>query len=965
MIKNIIFLLFIIPSLTLYSKTIYVSKQGDDSNNGEINSPLLTIQKALDMLVAGDTCFIRAGVYYESLRLTNSGTETKPIRIYNFNNEKVEIHNTTVIQNWTTDVNNIYKTKIKDSVTQLFINNRPYMQASFPSVNEGEMSTNSWGNATAYSNKKITITGLSQFNNLNGAKVFGLHGDRIVGLNGTVIAQSGETVTLQNDAWYWNEAFSTSYLGSGKAFVIGNKQFLDTPGEWYQDSTFLYFIPLSQSNNTEDKIEIRHNIVGLNLEATKHIIISGITFFGGSINMKNSENITITNCEILYVTPLFNFRQGFEKFGLKINKYDDPQSWNGSTPNLDLYDGPDTWSGKGIEISGQNNTLEKCIIKHSWGDGVTMWGTNNTVNNCIIQDCDWLGIDCAPLCVSGKNHIISNNEISHSGRSVLLHRFLSNSKITNNNIHHGALLCDDAGLTYCFWTEGNTTEIAYNWLHDLQCKKNGAGIYIDNWSYNMNIHHNVISNCLVGININKPNKNIAVWNNTLFKNQFSMGSWGAEGTESSNFKTFNNITDTDKKLSWNYDSFYGTQLDSNYLYSNNIFVDPSNNNFELKPNSMAINSGIKNEYTIDYFGTLPDKGAFEYGKTPLKTGSSLILQNKKNENPYPTSNLSLVKNTKDSTLLQWEYVHGFIDSYYVQRKKSGETEYKTVKIVDSTFFQFNDTISELGEFRYQILAKNKYGFASPSNSVEVFKNQNITNGIFLDAENNDLQNGTTITEETIGYLDNKDWVAFKQVDFGKELVDACNIRYAVPCSNAWQNIQIRLDSYMGEIVGEHITENTGGWDKFEIKTFPIKPTTGIHDIYIKFRGKFGIGTLDWFQLYNSNGTVKKTLQKDPKCPQPYTTSSEIPVKLFPNPGNDLLRVSFENTELASATVEIYNTIGHKISTQSFTELYPGEIELYVDSKALDLGLKSAFYIIKVNIESESHNQETILKYIRL
>lgn len=59
----------------------------------------------------------------------------------------------------------------------------------------------------------------------------------------------------------------------------------------------------------------------------------------------------------------------------------------------------------------------------------------------------------------------------------------------------------------------------------------------------------------------------------------------------------------------------------------------------------------------------------------------------------------------------------------MQRKKSGEKEYKTVKIVDSTFSQFNDTISVLGEFRCQILAKNKYGFANPSNSQKVFKNQ--------------------------------------------------------------------------------------------------------------------------------------------------------------------------------------------------------------------------------------------------
>ena len=176
---------------------------------------------------------------------------------------------------------------------------------------------------------------------------------------------------------------------------------------------------------------------------------------------------------------------------------------------------------------------------------------------------------------------------------------------------------------------------------------------------------------------------------------------------------------------------------------------------------------------------------------------------------------------------------------------------------------------------------------------------------------------------------------------------------------------MRIDGFMGEILGEYITENTGGWDIFEENVFPIKPTRGIHDIYVKFRGKKDIGTIDWFELFNSNGTVEKTIQKDPKCPQPYGSTSEIPVKLFPNPGNDLLRVSFENKELASAKVEIYNTIGHKISTQSFTELYPGEIELYIDSKELDLGLKSAFYIIKVNIESEYHNQETILKYIRL
>ncbi len=948
--KLIVFILIFLPLIS-FGNNYYVSKNGDDLNTGTINNPLKSINKALDLIKSGDTLTIREGTYLENLILNES---ISGIFITNYKNEKVIISPSINIYNNYKVVeykNNIVKINISDSILQLFINGDPRMKASFPTMNEEMFDLNKAANVYVSYNKKIQFGGINKFSNLIGSQFIGICSDNIVSIGGTITAVNNNEITVSDTGGYWIESFQNSYLGNGKGFLTGSLDFLDTEGEWLWKQASLYIY--TSDTNALFKNEIfartqKHAII-IN---SNDITINGIDIIGGSILLKKSKNCILSNLNIKYPVPFHHPWSGFERFS---------QYWTGTEV---LTRGPETWTGKGVEIGGENNTLINCHIAKSWGDGVTIYGTGNTVENCIIEDCNWIANDCSVLCASGKNHTIKNNTLKNSARSVLLNRKLENSKILYNDIAYGGKICTDLGLTYCYDTDGKNTEIAFNFIHDSRSKKNGVGIYLDENNANHNIHHNIIRNCSVGINLNKPCKNTLVYNNTLYKNEFSMGAWG-NGGELENVYVFNNLTDTDKKLTWNYDAFYGTKQDSNNLYNNNIFQDPSNNSFYLKPNASAINSGIKNEYTIDYFGTLPDKGAFEDGETAWKTGSSLILQNEKNENPYPTSNLSLVKNTKDSTLLQWEYVHGFIDSYYVQRKKSGETEYKTIKIVDSTFVQFNDTISELGEFRYQILAKNKYGFASPSNSVEVFKNQNITNGIFLDAENNDLQNGTTITEETIGYLDNKDWVAFKQVDFGKELVDACNIRYAVPCSNAWQNIQIRLDSYMGEIIGEHITQNTGGWDKFEIKAFPIKPTTGIHDIYVKFRGKFGIGTLDWFQLYNSNGTVKKTQQKDPKCPQPYTTTSEIPVKLFPNPGNDLLRVSFENKELASAKVEIYNTIGHKISTQSYTELYPGEIELHVDSKALDLGLKSAFYLIKVNIESESHNQETILKYIRL
>jgi hypothetical protein len=85
-----------------------------------------------------------------------------------------------------------------------------------------------------------------------------------------------------------------------------------------------------------------------------------------------------------------------------------------------------------------------------------------------------------------------------------------------------------------------------------------------------------------GININKPHNNHQIYNNTLFNNNYSMGSWGPDGTELRNVETFNNLTNTNKKAKWNYDAFYGTEMDSNYVYlEDNIFQDPLSHTWSL------------------------------------------------------------------------------------------------------------------------------------------------------------------------------------------------------------------------------------------------------------------------------------------------------------------------------------------------------------------------------------------------
>ena len=70
------------------SSVYYVSDEtGNNTNAGTINAPLKTIQKALDMAKAGDTVYVRGGVYNEQLTIKTSGTKEQPIVIKNYQKE--------------------------------------------------------------------------------------------------------------------------------------------------------------------------------------------------------------------------------------------------------------------------------------------------------------------------------------------------------------------------------------------------------------------------------------------------------------------------------------------------------------------------------------------------------------------------------------------------------------------------------------------------------------------------------------------------------------------------------------------------------------------------------------------------------------------------------------------------------------------------------------------------------------
>lgn len=86
LIIGIVLLMFVQgASATIY----YVAKTGNDGNAGGESSPWLTIQKAANTAVAGDTVYVKAGTYTEQVIFQKSGTPGNYITFQNYSTDVV------------------------------------------------------------------------------------------------------------------------------------------------------------------------------------------------------------------------------------------------------------------------------------------------------------------------------------------------------------------------------------------------------------------------------------------------------------------------------------------------------------------------------------------------------------------------------------------------------------------------------------------------------------------------------------------------------------------------------------------------------------------------------------------------------------------------------------------------------------------------------------------------------------
>lgn len=84
----LLFSILLMFSISVNAADYYVATTGNNSNAGTIAAPWLTVQKAANTMVAGDTAYVRSGTYNESMiNFTNSGTAGSPITIKGYPGE--------------------------------------------------------------------------------------------------------------------------------------------------------------------------------------------------------------------------------------------------------------------------------------------------------------------------------------------------------------------------------------------------------------------------------------------------------------------------------------------------------------------------------------------------------------------------------------------------------------------------------------------------------------------------------------------------------------------------------------------------------------------------------------------------------------------------------------------------------------------------------------------------------------
>jgi len=138
----------------------------------------------------------------------------------------------------------------------------------------------------------------------------------------------------------------------------------------------------------------------------------------------------------------------------------------------------------------------------------------------------------------------------------------------------------------------------------------------------------------------------------------------------------------------------------------------------------------------------------------------------------------------------------------------------------------------------------------------------------IEAENYSNINGQSIKEITLpggfglGYISYDDYAVYNSINFGQ----GASLFKAKVAAAKFTNIEIRVGSETGTLIGNLSVPSTGSWDIYqEISCDISNAIKGVNNLYLVFKGAVNI---DWFVIASASASVS---------PTPVPTASPAPV----------------------------------------------------------------------------------------
>jgi hypothetical protein len=642
---------FVVISISSYSNTYHVSRNGDDLSNGlSIETPFKTIDKLNSIQFApGDSIlFERGGVYQGSLVINSSGEPEKPLYFGAYGTGDIPVLSGSVnISGFNRVEGALYQAKCQRNVEILFGDKGFLTIAREP--NKGFYLMEGGGRDYLVDldleRKEMEVVGAT------------------VRMRVTPWKYEYRKVTrfknykMDFDSILFNKPPSYHQCKKGYGYYLdGKKEFLDHDGEWYysreEDKIFLISekeVEQScslQGSYIDDGVVLKKGISNIHLEslAITGFINTGINARGGN------ENIRVKDCEFSYIG----------KLGILAEK----EGNHFEIINNSFFDITGT-ATRLFEISNsliENNQFRRIGLIPGYGvDGV-----NGAIGICIENHEVRHNRSNSSL---SHHNVIRNNHVDSTGyMSVRMDGH--NNTCEKNVFKNGLLTLNDGGLIHVWAADTSYTFqsiIRNNIFMNCIGYSEGTpsdhlitvGIYIDNRCKDMIIENNLVFNTGNGITLNSGTFRVVARNNTCYDTRTK--SFGiSQDTDMGNLH--HNITNNvffnkrNMKSTFSLENHQDTYLNPGYIDSN-IYISP-NEKFHLR--KITVDNKWKNtrEHTLE-----------GWQETTGQDKNSVLMVPEKDGKTYPVSKLFVNESDEEKTYsLDPSYV--YMDIY--KEQVSGE-----------------------------------------------------------------------------------------------------------------------------------------------------------------------------------------------------------------------------------------------------------------------------------------------------